>query len=51
MEILFSKTPCLVYLILCQVLSQFVHLPLGHIAILILVIQLEGHLSLVKLVW
>ena len=41
----------LIYLILGQVLGQLVHLPLGHIAVLVLVVQLERHLSLVHLVW
>ena len=41
----------LIYLVLGQVPGQLVHLPLGHIAVLVLVVQLERHLSLVHLVW
>ena len=40
----------LVYLVLGQVLGQLVHLPPGHITVLIFIVQLESHLRLVQFV-
>ena len=41
----------LLHLLLGECLGQLDHLPLGDVAVLVLVIQLECHLCLVLLVW